>query len=66
MTKSSSATPIHDVIRVASSVVSCDGRSTADDLGHPLVYLTMNEEGHVTCPYCSREFVLVENFEFEG
>lgn len=50
----------HDIIRVESSVVSCDGRSTADDLGHPLVYLNMGDEGHVSCPYCSRAFVLVE------
>jgi len=52
--------PIQDVVRVKSSVVSCDGRNRDDPLGHPLIYLNMGEEGHVTCPYCSRQFVLVE------
>ena len=66
MTKATSTEPKQDVVRVESVVVSCDGCSLDDSLGHPLVYLNMGEEGHVTCPYCSRQFVLVEKFEFKG
>jgi uncharacterized Zn-finger protein len=66
MTEAAPATPVQDVFRVESSVVSCDGRNNTDSLGHPLVYLNMGEEGHVACPYCSRQFVLIEQCEFKG
>lgn len=66
MTKLTTTAPVQDVVRVESSVVSCDGRSHDDSLEHPLVYLNMGEEGHVRCPYCNRQFVLVENSEFKG
>ena len=38
--------------------VFCDGKSDQDPLGHPKVYLEMEDNKHVTCPYCSRKFVL--------
>lgn len=60
MPESASLNQVHDVCRVESSVVGCDGIGTGGEGGHPLVYLNMGEEGHVTCPYCSRKFVLVE------
>lgn len=50
---------VKDTIPVDTPVVSCSG-GKGDSLGHPLVYLNMGEKGHVTCPYCSREFVLVD------
>ena len=25
--------------------------------GHPLVYLTMDSQGKVDCPYCGRRFI---------
>lgn len=50
-----------EIIRVETSEVSCDGTGSGGEPGHPLVYLAMGEEGHVTCPYCSRQFVLVEH-----
>ena len=50
-----------EVYRVESSVVKCDGTGPATENGHPLVYLVLEEEGHVICPYCSRKFVLVEH-----
>jgi uncharacterized Zn-finger protein len=61
-------TPSPDTIRVEENVVACDGtnpqgKSEVNRLGHPMVYLNMGEEGQVTCPYCSRHFVLVEYFE---
>jgi uncharacterized Zn-finger protein len=45
-----------EVIVVTSSIVGCDGGGGA--LGHPLVYLRIEPEGEVVCPYCSRRFVL--------
>jgi uncharacterized Zn-finger protein len=50
--------PCEDVIVVSSRVVGCDGGGGA--LGHPLVYLRIEPEGDVVCPYCSRRFVLAE------
>lgn len=38
-------------------VVGCDGGG--GNLGHPLVYLRI-EATQVTCPYCSRTYVLAE------
>jgi uncharacterized Zn-finger protein len=43
---------------VTSRVVGCDGGGGA--LGHPLVYLHIERNGDVVCPYCSRRFVLAE------
>lgn len=65
MPESPSGSKVYDVCRVESSVVSCDGNAQGTAQGgaggHPLVYLAMRrEEGHITCPYCSREFVLIE------
>jgi len=47
-----------ETIEVATTQLACDGGGGA--LGHPKVYLhTDPEQGHrVTCPYCSRTFVL--------
>jgi uncharacterized Zn-finger protein len=45
-----------EVIKVDSPHVHCDGGSGA--LGHPLIYMEMGEKPEVTCPYCSRLFVL--------
>ncbi|MCH2546695.1 MAG: zinc-finger domain-containing protein [Alphaproteobacteria bacterium] len=37
--------------------VACDGEAGA--LGHPRVFLHIDRTvGSVTCPYCSRQFVL--------
>lgn len=39
--------------------VSCDGSGGA--LGHPKVYLEIKHDAsEITCPYCGREFVYVE------
>ena len=34
--------------------VSCDGGGGA--LGHPLVYLPINDQSHIVCYYCGRRF----------
>lgn len=51
---------------VTTTRVSCDGsngiRSTGrfrpSALGHPRVYLEIDEKGYVDCGYCDRRFVL--------
>jgi len=51
--------PLDDqAFAVSSSVVGCDGGGGA--LGHPLVYLRIEADGQVVCPYCSRRFVLAD------
>ena len=46
----------NEVIYTKVSTVRCDGG--ADALGHPLVYLNLGGKTAITCPYCSRRFVL--------
>lgn len=41
---------------VHQTTVSCDGGGGA--LGHPNVFLEITANGDVTCPYCSKHFVL--------
>jgi uncharacterized Zn-finger protein len=43
-------------IIVSTKKIACDGDEGA--LGHPRVYLTMNAEGQVECPYCDRLYIL--------
>ena len=38
--------------------VSCDGGDGA--LGHPLVFLELEDNGQIICPYCSRKFIFQE------
>jgi uncharacterized Zn-finger protein len=44
-----------ETIEVETATVACDGGGA---LGHPRVYLRLNPEGWVECPYCDRKFVL--------
>jgi len=44
-------------IEVTTRAPGCDGGGGA--LGHPLVYLRI-EDKQVTCPYCSRTYVLAD------
>jgi uncharacterized Zn-finger protein len=51
-----------ETIRVAASRVVCDGASdtpTGAALGHPRVFLEIDETGYVDCGYCDRRFVLI-------
>jgi uncharacterized Zn-finger protein len=52
--------PPPEVIRVSSLSVACDGSGeVTPDLGHPRVYLRIEEDtGFVECGYCDRRFVL--------
>jgi len=44
-----------EIIEVDKDRIGCDGGVGA--LGHPLVYLTMDSNGKVDCPYCGRRFI---------
>jgi len=56
-----------EVILVETQRVSCDGASSIRGgagyrpaaLGHPRVYLEIDERGFVDCGYCDRRFVLI-------
>ena len=55
-----------ETVQTYSARVSCDGatgiRSTGAykpaALGHPRVYLEIDDRGYVECPYCDKRFVL--------
>lgn len=50
------ASPFETVL-VGTLEVTCEGGG--GPLGHPRVYLHIDQDkGAVTCPYCSREYVL--------
>jgi len=51
--------PPPETIRVQSTSVSCDGAGVIEPaLGHPRVYLRIDEKGFVDCGYCDRRFLL--------
>ena len=41
---------------IKKSKVACDGGEGA--LGHPRVWLTVDSEGKIECPYCDKLFLL--------
>ena len=45
-----------EIIEVEDMVVACNGGGGA--LGHPRVFLNLEAEGAIDCPYCDRRFVL--------
>lgn len=45
-----------ETIEVEEAAIACDGGGGA--LGHPRVWLHLDSEGRVDCPYCGRRFVL--------
>ncbi len=46
---------LEEITNVSSSViVACEGEK--DSLGHPKIYLNLEENGIHICPYCSRHF----------
>lgn len=51
--------PPPETIRVTTRRVSCDGAGEITPaLGHPRVWLEIDEKGYVECGYCDRRFVL--------
>lgn len=45
-----------EIIQVENQTLACDGGD--GPLGHPRVYLNMEGQAQIDCPYCSRRFVL--------
>ena len=53
--------PPPEIVRVDKTRVHCDGSGeVAPALGHPRVYLSIDERGYVECGYCDRRFVLID------
>ena len=51
--------PAPETIRTPTSRVACDGAGDIPAaLGHPRVWLEIDEKGYVDCGYCDRRFVL--------
>ena len=51
-----------ETTRTPSPRVACDGASDIPGgtaLGHPRVFLEIDEKGYVDCGYCDRRFVLI-------
>jgi NADH dehydrogenase (ubiquinone) Fe-S protein 6 len=64
MSKTPEATP--ESVTVKSRRVACDGASDIPGgaaLGHPRVFLEIDERGWVECGYCDRRFVLAKGAE---
>ena len=59
--------PPPEISKVTTRRVWCDGATDirtgknyrAAALGHPKVYLEIDEHGYVDCGYCDRRFVLI-------
>lgn len=48
-----------ETIRVTSKRVACDGSGDVPAaLGHPRVWLEIDDSGYAECGYCDRRFVL--------
>ncbi len=52
--------PLPETIRTSHSRVACDGSGpgVSAALGHPRVFLQIDESGYVDCGYCDRRFIL--------
>lgn len=49
-----------ETMRVNSARVACDGSGDVPAaLGHPRVWLEIDEKGYAECGYCDRRFVLI-------
>lgn len=54
--------PPLEVTRTTQPRVACDGAADIPGgaaLGHPRVWLQIDEHGYVDCGYCDRRFVLI-------
>ncbi len=49
-----------ETLRVHQPRVACDGSGDIPAaLGHPRIWLQIDEKGYVDCGYCDRHFVLI-------
>ena len=54
--------PPPETTRVTQTRVACDGATDIPGgaaLGHPRVWLQIDETGYVDCGYCDRRFILI-------
>jgi NADH dehydrogenase (ubiquinone) Fe-S protein 6 len=54
--------PPPQISRVSTSRVACDGANDLHGqtaLGHPRVFLEIDDKGYVDCGYCDRRFILI-------
>lgn len=54
--------PPPETSRVATHRVACDGATDIPGgtaLGHPRVYLEIDDKGFADCGYCDRRFILI-------
>lgn len=42
---------------VSEKEVMCDGTTDGETLSHPRVYLHIQNDNHVECPYCGKVFI---------
>jgi uncharacterized Zn-finger protein len=50
---------VPEISYVTTRRVACDGASeTKPALGHPRVYMQIDEKGFVECGYCDKRFIL--------
>lgn len=59
-----STAPAHtpETVRVSAARVVCDGASDIPGgaaLGHPRVFIQIDETGAADCGYCDRRFILI-------
>ena len=51
-----------EIVKTAKKRNACDGASDIPGgaaLGHPRVWLEIDEKGYVDCGYCDRRFILI-------
>ena len=49
-----------ETFRIPTARIACDGSGDIPAaLGHPRVWLEIDEKGYVDCGYCDRRFVLI-------
>jgi NADH dehydrogenase (ubiquinone) Fe-S protein 6 len=52
--------PPPETVRISSRRIACDGSGEVPAaLGHPRVWLEIDDKGWVDCSYCDRRFVLI-------
>lgn len=53
---------VPETVRTSSARVACDGATDIPGggaLGHPRVWLEIDEKGYADCGYCDRRFILI-------
>lgn len=48
---------------VNAKTVACEGLHPENGMGHPRIFLTIDQDARAICPYCSRIFIYVDKYE---